>query len=268
MTGIGPVEPVDSPESGESYDVIGADGPRLTDRWSARWRGMAPRARRATQAAVATALLAAGILVPRTLTEDPHPAPEPTPAPWPANVTAWRYLGSADLPETPGTHPTTGRFRFAVDVHSGPPVTLRVTGAAFTGLTAHALPAAFTVHAGTTRRVTVEISVSDCSGLPLNADLPFLDVTLRNTRAIQHHSFIFGRAYSNDLFRLLRGACAPTRAPQAGRPTGSAGSQNADRGEIPPNRLRAPFTEASHPPRHNKKVTSPRTAMPLPANRA
>ncbi|MFF7131592.1 MULTISPECIES: hypothetical protein [unclassified Streptomyces] len=228
MTGIGPVEPVDSPDSGASYDVIGTDGPRLTDRWGARWRGMSPRGRRAALGAGAIALLAAGVLVPLTHSEDRPPEPEPTPAPWPANVTAWRYLGSAGLPETPGAHPTSGRFRFAVDVHSGPPVTLQVTGAAFPGLTAHALPEAFTVHAGTTRRVTVEISVSDCSGLPLNADLPFLDVTLRNTRAIQHHSFIFGRAYSDDLFRLLRGACAPVSAPQAGRPTGSAGSQNAD----------------------------------------
>ncbi|MET8078461.1 hypothetical protein [Streptomyces sp. NPDC005303] len=228
MTGIGPVEPVDSPDSKDSYDVIGTDEPRLTDRWSARWHSMPPRARRATLTTTAIALLAAGVLVPRTLSEDPHPEPEHTPVPWPANVTAWRYLGPAGLPTTPGTHPTSGRFRFAVDVHHGPPVTLQVTGAAFTGLTAHALPETFTVHPGTTRRVTVEITVSDCSGLPLNADLPFLDVTLRNARAIQHHSFIFGRAYSHDLFQLLRGACATTPPPQPGRPSGSAGSQNAD----------------------------------------
>lgn len=228
MTGIGPVEPVDLPDSGESYDVIGTDRPRLTDRWSERWRRMPPRARRVTLAATAITLLAAAVLVPRTLSADTHPEPERTPVPWPANVTAWRYLGPAGLPEPPGSHPTSGRFRFAVDVHGGPPVTLRVTGAAFPGLNAHALPEAFTVHPGTTRRITVEISVSDCSGLPLNADLPFLDVTLRNARAIQHHSFIFGQAYSRDLFRLLRGACATTPPSQPGRPSGSAGSQNAD----------------------------------------
>lgn len=227
MTGIGPVEPVDSPDTGESHDVIGADGPRLTDRWSARWNALPPRARTAL-AATATALLTASLLLPRALPEDPPPEPPAAPLPWPANVTAWRYLGPAGLPRTAGTRPTSGRFRFAVDVDSGPPVTLRVTGAAFTGLTARALPEAFTVHAGTTRRVTVEIAVSDCTGLPRNADLPFLDVTLRNARAIQHHSFIFGRAYSHDLFALLRGACTPTSPPQAGRPSGSAGSQNAD----------------------------------------
>lgn len=229
MTGIGPVEPVDSADSGESCDVIGADGPRLTDRWSARWGGMSPRARRTAVAGTAIALLAAGVALPRALPEDHRPEPPATPVPWPANVTAWRYLGPAGLPRPPDAHPTSGRFRFAVDVHSGPPVTLRVTGAAFTGLTARALPDAFTVHAGTTQRVTVEIAVSDCAGLPRNADLPFLDVTLRNTRAIQHHSFIFGRAYAHDLFALLRGACAPAAASQVGRPSGSAGSQNADR---------------------------------------
>ncbi|WP_406127532.1 hypothetical protein OIE52_14520 [Streptomyces canus] len=228
MTGTGPVEPVDSAETEESYDVIGVDGPRMTDRWSARWKRLSPRIRKATLGTAATALFAAGILIPRTLSGDERTQPPTDPVPWPANVTAWRYLGPAGLPETVGAHPTSGRFRFAVDIRSGPPVTLQVTGAAFTGLTAHALPEAFTVHAGTTRRVTVEISVSDCSGLPLNADLPFLDVTLRNTRAIQHHSFIFGRAYSHDLFDLLRGACATKTASPAGRPSGSAGSQNAD----------------------------------------
>ncbi|MFG2466507.1 hypothetical protein ACGFXB_13785 [Streptomyces canus] len=268
MTGIGPVEPVNSPETGESHDVIGADEARLTDRWASRWEKLSPRARRTALGTAAFTLLAAGLLLPRILADEHRTEVPDTPVPWPANVTAWRYLGPAGLPETSGAHPTSGRFRFAVDVHSGPPVTLRVTGAAFTGLTAHALPDSFTVHAGTTRRVTVEISVSDCSGLPLNADLPFLDVTLRNTRAIQHHSFIFGRAYSHDLFELLRGACATTTASPAGRPSGSAGSQNADRGEILPNRLRVPSAEAHHPPRHNKKVTSQRTAMPLPANRA
>ncbi|WP_328746532.1 hypothetical protein OHT57_13120 [Streptomyces sp. NBC_00285] len=228
MTGIGPVEPVNSPQTGDSHDVIGVDEPRLTDRWNTWWNTLSPRARRTALGTTALTLLTAGILLPRALSDD-HPAPPDTPAPWPANVTAWRYLGSAGLPRTPGTHPTSGLFRFAVDVRSGPPVTLRVTGAALAGLTAHALPDTFTVHAGTTRRVTVEITVSDCSGLPLNADLLFLDVTLRNARAIQHHSFIFGSAYSDALSGLLRSACTPITTPQAPRPSGSAGSQNTDR---------------------------------------
>lgn len=233
MSGIGPVEPVNSAEAEESYDVIGVDRARLTDRWSGRWQELSPRARRGVLGTL-LALLTAGALLPRTLADDDRPMPPDTPVPWPANVTAWRYLGTADLPQPPGTHPTSGRFRFAVDVYSGPPVTLRVTGAAFAGLTARALPEDFTVPAGTTRRVTVEIAVSDCSDLPINANLPFLDVTLRNTRAIQHHSFIFGDAYSRDLSELLRGACAATTLLQRPRPTGSAGSHDADGGICTP----------------------------------
>ncbi|MEU6357169.1 hypothetical protein ABZ896_49060 [Streptomyces sp. NPDC047072] len=231
MTGIGPVEPVNSADVEESCDVIGVDRARVTDRWSGywsgHWRALSPRARRTVLGTV-LALVTAGALLPRALSDDDRPVPPDTPAPWPANVTAWRYLGTADLPAPAGSHPTSGRFRFAVDVYSGPPVTLRVTGAAFAGLTAHALPEDFTVHAGTTRRVTVEIAVSDCSDLPVDANLPFLDVTLRNMRAIQHHSFIFGDAYSRDLSELLRGACAATTLLQRPRPTGSAGSHDAD----------------------------------------
>lgn len=221
MSGIGPVEPVDSPEADASYEIIGGDPPRLTDRWHA----LSPRARRAALAAGAIGVAAAGVLLlPPTRTPDRAEPPEPVP--WPANVTEWRYLGLAQTVNSPTT---SGFFRFAVTVDSGPPVTLRVTGAEFTGLTAHATPEeSFTVHAGATRRITVQVSVSGCSDLPLKADLPFLDVTLRNTRAIQHHSFIFGSAYSEDLSELLHGACHATNARPGPQPSGSAASQNVD----------------------------------------
>ncbi|WP_043675146.1 hypothetical protein [Streptomyces xylophagus] len=218
MSGIGPVESVDSPELDGSYDVIGGDAPRLTDRWHA----LPPRARRAALAAGAVAVVAAGaVLLP------PHPRADPAPpVPWPANVTEWRYVGLAQTTDSPTT---TGYFRFAVTVDGGPPVAVRVIGAAFDGLTAQAVPEpSFTVRVGATRRITVQISVSDCSGLPLNADLAFLDVTLRNTRAIQHHSFIFGSNYSKDLSQLLHRACDTTKARPGPRPSGSAGSQNVD----------------------------------------
>ncbi|ANS64546.1 hypothetical protein SLINC_2322 [Streptomyces lincolnensis] len=225
MTGIGPVEPVNSAETGESYDVIGADAPRLTDRLAQRWHGLPRRARQGVLAATAAAATAIGALV---LAPDSNPAPPlpPRPVPWPANVTTWHYAG---LAAPLNSAKTSGRYRFAVTVDSGPPVTLTVTGAAFPGLRARAVPeSAFTVRAGTTRRITVEISVSDCSGLPLNADLSLLDVTLRNTRAIQRHSFIFGRAHSRDLSALLNNVCGPPPAAPGPRPTGSAGSQHAD----------------------------------------
>ncbi|NEA65952.1 hypothetical protein [Streptomyces sp. SID12488] len=223
MTGIGPVEPVNSPDAQETYEVIGADTPRFTD----RWRALSPRVRRAVLGTVALAAATAGVIV----ALPPKPSTPPTTlaaVPWPANVTTFRYTG---LAATFDSAPTNGLFRFAVTVQGGPPVTLRVTGAAFDGLTARISPAeASTVSAGTTRRITVQISVVDCKGLPLDAGMPFLDVTLRNTRAIQRHSFIFGGAFPDDLSELLHKACDPLSARPSRRATGSANSQNVDGG--------------------------------------
>ncbi len=223
MTGIGPVEPVNSPDAQETYEVIGADAPRLTD----RWRGLPPRVRRAALGTAALAAAAAGVIV-LLPPQQSTPPGTLTPMPWPANVTTFRYTG---LAATFDSTPASGLFRFAVTVHSGPPVTVRVTGAAFDGLTARITPTeTFTISAGTTRRLTVQISVVDCEGLPLDAGMPFLDVTLRNTRAIQHHSFIFGGAYPDDLSELLHVACGPVPSRPSPRATGSASSQNVDRG--------------------------------------
>ncbi|GAA3791490.1 hypothetical protein GCM10022403_026940 [Streptomyces coacervatus] len=225
MSGIGPVEPVNTAETDDSYDIIGADAPRLADRLTARWHTLPARTRRTALATAVITLSTIAILLAPTAGSPDHADPY-TPMPWPANVTEWRYLGTA---APLNSHATSGLFDFEVSVDNGPPVTLTVADAAFAGLTAHATPEPdFTVLAGTSRRITVEISVSDCSGLPLKADLPFLDVTLRNTRAIQHHSFIFDGAYSRDLSKLLHRACRTRTPAQHPRPTGSARSQNAD----------------------------------------
>ncbi|MGW1719479.1 hypothetical protein [Streptomyces sp. NPDC002156] len=261
MTGIGPVEPVNSPDAQETYEVIGADTPRLADRWQA----LSPRVRRAALGAAALAVAATGVVV--LLPPSPS-APDKAlvPMPWPAAVTTFRYTG---LAATFDSTPASGLFRFAVTVHSGPPVTVRVTGAAFDGLTARISPAeTTTVNAGTTRRITVQISVVDCADFPLDADLPFLDVTLRNTRAIQRHSFIFGGAYPDDLFQLIRAACDPLPARPSPRATGSAHSQNVDRAQFWPNRLKPHSPKPYQPARHNKKVTSQPTPMPPRVDRA
>ncbi|MEV0226585.1 hypothetical protein [Streptomyces sp. NPDC050704] len=219
MSGTGPVEPTDSAdftdptgpsnnrtrtEQGhETGDIIGDTPPRLSDRWAA----LPPHTRKAALAAATAGAIATAVLM-LPVPPAPLPAPPPDdtpPTPFPANVTAFAYAGPADA-ATPGT--ASRSFRFAVSVRRGPPVTLDVTSAAYPGLHAHTTPdTPVTVAAGTTHRITVRISVTDCSGLPLHASLPFLDVTLRNARAIQHHSFIFGGAYSRDLSRLLRTAC-------------------------------------------------------------
>lgn len=270
MSGVGPVEPANSTDAEHSWDVIGTDASRPGDRLADRWSRL-PRGRR--RAVVATAVIAAAaawaVALPQGLAPDPNLPPYepiPAPTPWPATVTAWHYLGRAETLNSPGK---TGRFRFAVTVERGPAVTLRVAGTSYPGLTARAVPGpAFTVTAGTPRGITVEITVSECSALPPEVDHPFLDVTLRNARAIQRHSFIFGRAYARDLSDLFRAACGPGTARSQPCPTGSAGSQNADLGESPPNPPRGAPAETGHPPRHNKKVTSEPAPLTLPLPRA
>ena len=178
MSGIGPVEPTDADDftdptdptgpagtarGHENDDVIGGNSPRLSDRWAT----LPPRTRGAALATAAAGAITAGILLlpsPQAPSTAPPPH-EPPPTPFPANVTAFAYAGIADTAE-PGA--TSGSFRFAVSVRNGPPVTLDITSAAYPGL--HASTAPFTVRAGTTHRITVQISVTDCSGLPLNAE--------------------------------------------------------------------------------------------------
>lgn len=203
MTGIGPVEPTNAPDTAPSYDVIGTDFPRLTD----RWHTLAPRVRRsvlAAAAATAAATITTAVLL---LPKHSSPAlPAEPPSPWPATVTAFRYAGVVS--KTAATPSPYADFRFDVTVQYGPPVTVYGITPAFAGLHARTTPhASFTVHAGTTHRIMVRISVTECSGLPLDAEFPFFDVTLRNTHAIQHQSFIFDGPYSRDLSRLLHATC-------------------------------------------------------------
>lgn len=215
MTGIGPIEPVNSADTQETYEVIGADTPRFRDRWQAQ----SPRVRRAVVGATALGATAAAVIA--FLPPEPS-APTRTLVrmPWPANVTTFRYTG---LAATFDSAPASGLFRFAVTVHSGPPVTLRATGAGPDGLTARISPVeTSTIKAGTTRRITVQISVTDCANLPDNTDRTLLDVTLRNTRAIQQHRYIFGGAYPDDLSELLDRACHPAPPPPSTRPQAEA----------------------------------------------
>jgi hypothetical protein len=260
MSGTGPVEPVEpsGPEPGR--DVVGSDAPRLSDRWTR----LPAHTRRVTLGAVAAlAVTGALLLLPARSATAP---PEPALPPWPVDVTEFSYAGVAHRATTAAPVAT---FRFDVSVRDGPPVTVFDITAGFTGLRARTLPnASITVHARTTRRIALEVSVSDCSGLPLNPDLPFLDVTLRNMRAIQDHSFIFDGAFSRDLSQLIGTVCGTHRPGVRPRPSGSAHSQNADYTEIPPNRPRLDFLDTPQPARHNKKVTSQSATMLISSDQA
>ncbi|MEV0209838.1 hypothetical protein AB0H97_32025 [Streptomyces sp. NPDC050788] len=214
MSGVGPVEPVEPTEARPGHapgthraapppDVIGADSPRPTD----RWRKLPPRVRITALTAAVTALAAAAVWL---LPPSPSAPKREEPAtPWPATTTAFRYTGVADNPSAGATRD----FHFEVSVHDGPPVTVSHINAAPGGLrTRTTPPMSFTVRAGSAHRITVRITVADCSALPVYVNLPFLDVTLRNKHAIQHYSFIFGNRYSRDLSGLLHTACDATRA--------------------------------------------------------
>lgn len=203
MTGIGPVEPVESTGPVPGDEIVGDDAPRLSDRWT-----RLPFRTRAAALGAAAALGVTGTLL---LLPAPPPTAPPEPAlpPWPVNVTDFAYAGVGH--RATAASPV-GTFRFDISVRNGPPVTVYAIKAGFTGLRTRMSPnSSITVRAGTTRRIALEISVSDCSGLALDPDLPFLDVTLRNMRAIQDHSFIFDGAYARDLSGLLHASCGSGR---------------------------------------------------------
>ncbi len=56
-------------------------------------------------------------------------------------------------------------------------------------------------------KITITMRVTECGKVPRNVGLPFLDVTLRNARAIEDHSYILGRRYAEHLSTALHVAC-------------------------------------------------------------
>jgi hypothetical protein len=206
MTGIGPVEPYEpsgdtGPPSGlDTLDTIGSNSPRLSERWAA----LPPRRRRTVLLLTACAA-ALGLLL----------AVRPTPAgttvsPWPAQATTLHYAGPTS---------DNGAFRFTVSVSAGSPVSIRRLSAGLPELGASTTPRLpLTVKAGKPRTVIVWLAVYACTGLPHGIDLPQLDLALRNERAQQRHSFLFGGAFARDLWTFLRANCGPALTPEAPAP--------------------------------------------------
>ncbi|WP_331462022.1 hypothetical protein [Streptomyces sp. KMM 9044] len=110
-------------------------------------------------------------------------------------------------PQATGPETDKRNFTFAIElaVESDPPVTVTRISQPYAGLSATSSPRTpFRTKAGSPRKVAVTLRITECGGLPGNAGLPFLDVTLRNARAIQTHSFILGPRYAQDLSLALQ----------------------------------------------------------------
>ncbi|MFF4363415.1 Tat pathway signal sequence domain protein [Streptomyces sp. NPDC001604] len=200
MSGVGPVEPG---EGTRSWDAPEA----RTTLPSRRPRGRLPqwydRHRRATLSAVmAAVLLATGGYLYLTRPRKP-PAPAP---PYPSQVVDITYIDPVTAPKP--AQPDS--FSFAVDlsVLSGPPVTVRDIDQSYAGLSLTTQPhTPFRTQAGRSRRIVITMHVTQCRKAPESAGLPFLDVTLRNTRAIEVHSFILGQRYAQHLTTALQAIC-------------------------------------------------------------
>ncbi|WP_320779814.1 Tat pathway signal sequence domain protein [Streptomyces sp. CRN 30] len=149
----------------------------------------------------AAALLVGGGYLYATHEADPESSALP-----PSQVVRVTYLG----PEySPPTAPTSS-FSFAVKVtaKSGPPVTVTRFSQPYHAISLSTTPRPpFSAKAGSDRKIVITMHVTDCSEVPWNAGFPFLDVTLRNTHAIEKHSFILGERYARGLSRALRAAC-------------------------------------------------------------
>ncbi|MFF4208408.1 Tat pathway signal sequence domain protein [Streptomyces sp. NPDC001796] len=198
MSGVGPLEPGEGTHAGD-VDTDGVPGVR---------RGplarLPDRHRRAVlTAATAAVLLAGGGYLYATR---PHKPPAPAP-PYPSQVVDITYLHTEATPR--GAPAGSFSFEVALRVQSGPPVTVTRMAQPYAGLSLTSEPAVpFRTAAGSIRKITITMHVTDCAKAPENAGLPFLDVTLRNTHAIEAHSYIPGPRYAHDLSQALQVACS------------------------------------------------------------
>lgn len=163
MTGIGPLEP------GEGTYAREPVTPRPP-----------PHRRRPTRTRLILATACAAPAVGGTpLVTRPRPAPAPE-LPFPAQTVTVTFLGGRPV----APHRLAFDVRLAVD--AGPPVTVTRVSRPCTGMRAESAPRApFRTDPGSPRVITVTMRVTECGRVPKNAGLPFLEVTLRNTRAIQ-----------------------------------------------------------------------------------
>lgn len=210
MSGIGPLEPGEGTRAwdatGPDTDPAGPDGPPRTESAYGPFARLHERHRRAVLVALALILLLAGGSYLHA-TRRHAPPPAPSLPPYPSQVTDISYLEAV---ATPSRDAGTRSFSFAVlvGVRSGPPVTVTRIDQPYAGLSVTSEPRPpFRAKAGTAQNVVITMHIKECEKAPESAGLPFLDVTLRNTRAIQTHSFILGPRYAQTLSQALQVAC-------------------------------------------------------------
>ncbi|AXK35189.1 hypothetical protein DVA86_23660 [Streptomyces armeniacus] len=194
----------DTPGREHEPEVLAAhDAPGLTERWA-----LLPRRLRHAVAAgtVVVAAVAAGSVYAVSQRPDPEPAP---PVPYPAQITSITLrkitsdaaddraftisLRATTTSASPVTVERVGHGYHSIDLRLDPPPPIVVTSAK-------------------PRQLTVRARVTSCTGLPLDASMPYLDVTLRNSRAEQKLSVILGERYARGLSRQLRTLCGLTPA--------------------------------------------------------
>ncbi|USQ87721.1 Tat pathway signal sequence domain protein [Streptomyces phaeoluteigriseus] len=210
--GVGPVEPGEGTRAWEAEDAPETGAPRGRSalfhgcHGCHGFHGCDGRRRRAVLGALAAALLltAGALLWAAWPQERQQAAPQP---PFPSQVVEVEYLGPLSVP--PGTRPRTFALEVLLRVESGPPVTATRLAQPYAGIFLTSAPRTpFRTTAGSARKIVITMHVTDCENVPTDAGLPFLDVTLRNARAIQDHSFIPGSRYAQDLSQALQVACS------------------------------------------------------------
>jgi hypothetical protein len=211
MSGIGPVEPGEGTGARDNPDMR---GPRSAGRTCAALVSRYHRHRRAALTLVALTVLLGGggyLFATRPRQPPPHVTPPPAEVPYPAQAVGVTYLDGRTT--AAGAPPRSFSFAVLLSVESGPPVTVTGVTQPYAGLSLTTdPPAPFRTKAGSARKITVTMHVTQCRKVPMDAGLPFLDVTLRNTRAIQNHSFILGSRYAQHLSQALKVACSNSAA--------------------------------------------------------
>lgn len=201
MSGVGPVEPGEGTRAWDTVEpaprlLPGSPRERLTSLYARRRRVV-------LASATAVAVVAGGGYLFATRPHDPPP-PE---APYPSQAVTITYLGT----EGPPADAPSRSFSFAVQVtaQSGPTITIVRISQPYATLSLTSVPRPpFRTKPGFGHKIVVTMHVTECANVPSNAALPFLDVTLRNTRAIEDHSFILGERYAHDLSGALQVACS------------------------------------------------------------